>query len=162
MRRTTLCALALAWTLPACSDITEPDDAGRTAVVAATHTANAAFPLFEVDPPLELPPVERAPTFWTCAAEAEARFAAALTRALVLEAQALSTADPFRQSVLLAEVARIRHEAQKALHFALTVCVDTYGAPRLFALPDANGNLVFQPFSVAVYHGYLVRKHLGS
>jgi hypothetical protein len=161
MTRTTLVALALALTLPACSDITEPDSsAARTDAIAAPHAANAIMPGYEVNPPTELPPVQVKPTFWTCAGQAEGRFVDAVARIFVLETRALQEQDPFRQAVLFAEVARLKHEAKKALWFALEQCVATYGPPLIFALPDENGNLVFQRFSVGVYHAYLVAKHL--
>lgn len=158
MRPTALCAIALALTLPACADIAAPEagPSGSDAVAAATHTASATLPGYTYKPPVELPPLERKPTFWTCAGQAEGRFADAVVRILILETQALRTNDP----LLLAEVARLKHEAKMALNFALTQCVATYGQPSIFALPDANGNLVFQPFSVGAYHAYLVAKHL--
>lgn len=163
MRPTRFCILALALTVQACDGITEPeDDFDAPQLTVQSDLMNATFPKYEVDPPRvpELPPVERQPTFWTCAAEAEGQFAALVIRIIQLEVQALWEPDPYRQAVLLAEVARLKHEAKKALWFALEQCVATYGAPRLFALPDENGNLVFQPFSVGALHGYYVALHL--
>jgi hypothetical protein len=143
--------------VPACADSTGPENESALPQAAGpTPTAAALY----VAQPINLPPLQPRPTFWTCAAEAEGRFATAATQILVLELQALLEPDPFRRSVLLAEVERRKMDAKRALWFALTVCVDTYGSPRLFALPDASGNLVFMPFSVAVYHQYLVEKYL--
>jgi hypothetical protein len=145
---------ALALAVQACDDIAAPTT--ETAEV----TAESSIAQYEYNPPSKFPPVQPKPTFWTCAAEAEGRFAAAATQILLLETKALLEPDPFRQAVLWAEVARRKMEAQSALYLALTVCVDTYGAPFLFALPDESGNLVFMPFSVGVYHAYLVEKYL--
>jgi hypothetical protein len=149
--------LALALGTQACADkVTGPDDEYDP----ETHTSQSISVGQPAWPVPTLPPIQTQPTFWTCAAQAEGTFVDAAVQILVLETQALNTQDPFRQAVLFAEVARRKHQAKMALHFALTVCVDTYGPPRLFALPDENGNLVFQPFSVSVYHAYLVEKHL--
>ena len=154
MKPTPFLVISLALTVQACDDTAAPT------TETAELTAGSSIAQYEYNPPTKFPPVQPKPTFWTCAAEAEGRFAAAATQILLLETQALLEPDPFRQAVLWAEVARRKMQAQSALYFALTVCVDTYGVPSLFALPDDSGNLVFMPFSVGVYHAYLVEKYL--
>lgn len=152
--RLPLVALVLALAFAACDRPPlepEPDEILRRPVVA-----NA----WEIPEPPDVPPLERAPTFWTCAGKAEGQFADAVARIIVLEALALAETDPLRQAQRWAEIDRLKNEAQAALHLALTVCVEQYGAPRFFLLPDENGKLVSMPFSVAVYHGYLVKKYL--
>jgi hypothetical protein len=152
--------MALVVALPACVDITEPEDDAESQLLVTSDPAPTAAALYTYNPPVQLPPIQPKPTFWTCAAAAEGTFATAATQILILEVQALTTQDPFQRAVLLAEVERRKFEAKKALYFALTVCVDTYGAPRFWAVPDESGNLVFMPFSVGAYHAYLVEKYL--
>lgn len=157
MLRTTTVTLLGALALTACAENpTRPDDDYEPPVELARQDYSVYDPGWKLD----LPPVQVQPTFWTCAAEAEGVFVDAVAQILMLETRALQEQDPFRQAILFAEVERRKHEAKKALYFALEQCVARYGAPRLFALPDENGNLVFQSFSVAVYHAYLVEKHL--
>ena len=157
MLRTPTVALLAALALAGCAENpTRPDDDYEPPVEQASQDYSVYDPGWNLD----LPPVEVKPTFWTCAAQAEGIFVDAVAQILILETRALQEPDPIRQAILFAEVERRKHEAKKALYFALEQCVATYGAPRLFALPDENGNLVFQPFSVSVYHGYLVAKYL--
>jgi hypothetical protein len=157
MLRTPPLALLAAFALAACAENpTRPDVDYEPPVEQASQDYSVYDPGWKID----LPPLQVKPTFWTCAAQAEGIFVDAVAQILVLETRALQEPDPVRQAVLFAEVNRRKHEAKKALYFALEQCVATYGAPLLFALPDENGNLVFQPFSVAVYHAYLVEKHL--
>jgi hypothetical protein len=160
MRFTPLYVLALVLALPACDSTTEPEEENRARAPDDVASATAKSPKYTYEPPFDLPPAERQPTFWTCAAQAEGRFVDAAVQILVLETRAFMETDPTRQAQLLEEVARRKGEAKSALHFALTVCVDTYGPPVLFALPDESGNLVVMPFTVSVYYKYLVNKHL--
>jgi hypothetical protein len=149
-------------TTQACAEVTDPAYDDVATDVTASALANAPLQNGGLGPAINLPPLQPKPTFWTCAASAEGIFAAEATQILILEIRALTEPDPFRQSVMLAEVARRKHEAKKALYFALQQCVATYGAPRWFAVEDENGNLVLVPFTVGAYHAYLVEKYLES
>lgn len=162
MRLLHLCMLGVALTAAACDSVTEPAYEQSSPDEVASAIEPALGPN-GVTAAIKLPPVQPAKSFWTCAGEAEGRFASEATQILILEIRALTEPDPYRQSVMLAEVARRKHEAKKALYFALQQCVATYGAPPFFAIVDENGNLVaIEPFTVGAYHAYLVEKHLES
>jgi hypothetical protein len=109
-----------------------------------------------------LPPIQPRPTFWRCAGQCEGVFVDLVIRIHIDEARALMETDPQRQQVLLAQIAQQKHEAKKALLFCLTNCVDTYGAPRFMAVPDASarGGFRLEPFSLPGYHALLVARHL--
>jgi hypothetical protein len=157
MLRSPTVTLLAALALTGCAENpTRPDDDYDPPV----EQASLDYSIYDPGWKLDLPPLELKPTFWTCAAQAEGAFVDLVTRIIQLEARALQEADPFRQAVLFAEVDRLKHEAKKALYFALEQCVAQYGAPRWFATYDASGNLVLVPFSVGAYHAYLVEKHL--
>jgi hypothetical protein len=157
MRLAYLCTLGLLLSAAACDSVTEPvydpSSAHTTAVAAPAASVTA-------QPAINLPPVQPQPTFWTCAATAEGTFAAEAVQILILEVRALSEPDPYRQAVMLAEVARRKDEAKKVLYFALTQCAAKYPVPYFFAIEDENGNLDIVRFTVGAYHAYLVAKHL--
>ena len=157
MRLAQICTLGLLLSAAACDGVTEPAYEPSSAHGAAVAEAAASV---TAQPAFNPPPVQPKPTFWTCAATAEGIFAAEAVQILILEVRALTEPDPYRQAVLLAQVAARKHEAKKALHFALTQCAAKYPAPYFFAIEDENGDFVLVPFSLGAYYGYLVAKHL--
>jgi hypothetical protein len=157
MLRTPTVTLLAALALTACAENpTRPHDDYEPPAEQASLDYSVYDPGWTID----LPPLQVKPTFWTCAALAEGVFVDAVAQILILETRALQEPDPIRQAILFAEVERRKHEAKKALYFALEQCAATYGAPRWFAAYDDSGNVVLVPFSVGAYHAYLVEKHL--
>jgi hypothetical protein len=110
----------------------------------------------------ELPPIQRRPTFWTCAGQCEGVFIDLAIRIHVDEARALNETNPQRQQVLFAQIAQRKHEAKQALLTCLSTCVDTYGVPPFMAVPDASapGGFRVERFSLLGYHAMLVARHL--
>lgn len=96
---------------------------------------------------LDLPPV-RAYSFWTCAAQCEAIFAAAAVQILIDEFLALQDTDPTRQEIRLAIIAGRKHEAKMALHACLEGCLAKHGAPWFMAVPDGAGGFTIERFSL--------------
>ena len=110
----------------------------------------------------ELPPIQRRPTFWTCAGECEGRFIDLAIRIHADEARALSETNPQRQQLLLTQIAQRKHEAKQALHTCLSSCLDKHGTPPFMAVPDdsAPNGFRIERFSLSVYHGMIVARHL--
>lgn len=113
--------------------------------------------------PLQLPPPQPSPSFWTCAGGCESRFAALASDILRAETRCLAETNSQRQQLCLGQIAERKSEAKRALYFCLSRCVDTYGAPPVFiAVPDASAPSGFrmEPFSLGGYHAMLVTRHL--
>lgn len=53
------------------------------------------------------------------------------------EGRCLAETNPQRQQLCLAQIAQRKFEAERALYFCLSSCVDTYGAPPFMAVPEA-------------------------
>ena len=106
------------------------------------------------------PPLQRRPTFWTCAAGCEGVFASMSTQILVDQTNALQ-APPEQQPVLLAQIEQRKMEAKRALLACLSSCISRYGAPPFMAVPDESPTgFHVERFSLGGYHQILVSKYL--
>ena len=113
-----------------------------------------------VDLKPDLPPLRRVPTFWTCAGNCEGTFIDQAIRILVDETRALQETDPQRQQLLLAQIAERKHQAKQALLLCLSNCIDIHGAPPFMVVPQEDGSIRVERFSLPAYHGMLVARHL--
>lgn len=118
---------------------------------------------YQVNPPVVLPPVRPAPTFWTCAGQCEGIFAGEVSEILILQVRALSETDPQRQAMLLAQVEKRKTTAISALLVCLTECLSKYPHPQFMAVPsDSPPGYSLERFSLPRLHSIIVTRHLGS
>ena len=102
-------------------------------------------------------------SFWSCARRCEITFAAAATRILADEAQALAEQDPQRQAHLLGQIAARKSQAKSALLLCLTTCLSTARppGPGFMKVPDDSPRgYHYERFSLPGYHGLLIEKYL--
>ena len=114
------------------------------------------------DWPPQLPPLQRRPSFWTCAGGCETTFVNKVSQILVDESSCLIETNPQRAVECRGRIETDKFEAKRALNFCLSLCIDTYGAPLFMAVPDdsAPGGFRIEPFSLGGYHQMLVSCHL--
>lgn len=158
MRRTATSLLALTLTLAtaACRDQPAGPDDDYDPEDYAQHDISVISP----GPGIDLPPVERQPTFWDCAAPVEGIFADAAATIIRLETKAWFTSDARIQQALLEQAATLKAQAKSALLFGIQQCVNRYGPPPLWFVVNEDGTWTRRTFTVAAYYAFIVERYL--